>query len=646
MQIVIAEQERLSAVYDAIERMSVDRAKTLAAHDAHTVELERERLESVSWKEKNDLALKLVEHGHFDPRKYLVEFKQIDSPYFGVVGIHDKDRQIGSREYLIGKQMLMDGNKVLVVDWRKAAVSRLFYDYEEGEEYEETIQGRDREGVITRKVKIGIDKRVLHRIETATDIYELAGDGWRRNGDAGSASTADTKEQQQDHHMVDIVSLISAEQFRMITKETEGCTYLTGGAGSGKTTVALHRLSYLQFNFPEKFRAERSLVLMFNRTLRDYVKSTSMELLGKTRVETYNSWVMGALAALGVQGVKMELEDKFGSQKKNSAIPALLAHYVAGTGRIVPSVLDLWRFYARPYVASALFDNPREAEEFTAVAQVKYAAKDRNASFADLSVLLRLCQLRRSTDAVVEGALNWYDHVIVDEAQDFCQVDLETILAATSSCRSMTVCADEKQKILSFIDSSGFANFKNRLHAMGLDRETLSVSYRSAREIMELASRVSGRPVDTLRSHSGIVKYHETTSFDSAASRLRGVIEEISVSAPNSLTAVICKKKADVKKVHAALKGVKGLHREGEVAFTPGVLVVNAHQVKGVEFSNVVLWNPDERDYRQTETDINLLYVAITRACKRLDIVYWGALPACLRPDGLLCGSNPVVASS
>ncbi len=96
----------------------------------------------MDWKEKNEPTERLVTHGHHTPRKYLPEFKQIDSPYFGVIGIHDRNPRIGKKEYLIGLQSLVNGTKVHVVDWRKAEISRFFYDgYEEGEEYEETING-------------------------------------------------------------------------------------------------------------------------------------------------------------------------------------------------------------------------------------------------------------------------------------------------------------------------------------------------------------------------------------------------------------------------------------------------------------------------------------------------------------------------
>ncbi|MDD2338191.1 MAG: ATP-binding domain-containing protein [Geobacteraceae bacterium] len=625
LDIVAQEQRRLLDVCRIIDRAAADRNATLVLHDVRARELEQERLDSVSWREKNDLTEKLIEHGHHDPRKYLKDFcDSAGSPYFGIIGIQDSNTRIGNKEYLIGKQSLMDGNRVAVVDWRKAEISRLYYDYEQGEDYLETIQGKDREGLLVRKDKVGITRQALHRIETPSDTFELVDDAWHCNGTAFQTS-ADTKSLAGDHRLVDIVALIDPEQFRMITRETDGCTYITGGAGCGKTTVALHRLSYLQFNQPKLFRPDCCLVLMFNRVLRDYVKKTSEELLGKTRVDTFSAWSLSALGQLGVYSLTTTFDDPHGARKKNSAIAELLGRYVQETRKIDP-VMDLWRFFTCSYVLDLLFSDEKMREDFSLDIQQRLMDKNRVVSFSDVSILLRLCQLRKPVDAVVPGAFNHYDHIIVDEAQDLGALELEAVLAATSPRRSLTVCADERQKILSFVDGTGFVNFRRQLQLSGLDKETLAISYRSAREILELAARVSGRTVDTSKSHSGVVKFYPEKDSSSALRKVRWIVEQLVAREPNALTAIICKKKTDVKAIHRFLGGVAGLHGEGEVCFEPGVLVVNAHIVKGVEFTNVILWNPSETDYRQTEIDRNLLYVALTRASKRLYVVHWRPL--------------------
>src|SRR6185369_9649237 len=309
----------------------------------------------------------------FDPARYLTSFQMTDTPYFGIVWINDSDRRICAREYLIGKQgFVSHDNRALVVDWRKAPISRFFYDFDPGDEYFETIQGKEREGVITRRDTVEIAKRLLRRMECGDDLYELAGGSWVKNA-REFHTTTDTKVANQDHRMVDIVSLISPDQFHMITSEaTDGCTLITGGAGSGKTVVSLHRLSCLQFNNPDRFAPDRCLVLMFNKVLRNYVRQTSSELLGSTRVDTFSAWALSAITALTGKVIKPVVGDALTAQKKSSQLSGLLARYVAEVQEPEP-LQDLWRFYGQPYVLDALFAADKGREAFLAELRRRYA---------------------------------------------------------------------------------------------------------------------------------------------------------------------------------------------------------------------------------------------------------------------------------
>ena len=626
-EIVQQEKQRLSDVLTSIEETARQNRAKIAHHAAYTTELEKERLESLNWHEKNSLTEKLIENDKFDPARYLTSFQMADSPYFGVVGINDSDRRIGAKEYLIGKQgFVSHDNRALVVDWRKAPISRFFYDFDPGDEYFETIQGREREGVITRRDTVEIVKRLLRRLECGGDLYELAGGTWVKNA-REFHTTTDTKEANQDHRMVDIVSLISPDQFHMITSEaTDGCTLITGGAGSGKTVVSLHRLSCLQFNDPERFSPERCLVLMFNKVLRNYVRQTSSDLLGSTRVDTFSAWALSAITALTGKVIKPVVGDALTAQKKSSQLSALLARYVAEVREAEP-MQDLWRFYGQPYVLDAMFVDGKGKEEFLADLRQRYSVRSQSVSFADLSVLLRLCQLREK-DGPIREALGWYAHIIVDEGQDLSLLELEAILAATDKRNSITLSADSKQKILSWVDAADFDIFHRNLKEVGVSNETLSVSYRCPKEIMALASRISNRESEQVGRHSGALEYHNAADEESAIAQLRRLVEKLVAEDTHSLTAVICKKKSDEKMLHNALAGIRGLHQKGELTFEPGVLVTIAHQVKGVEFANVILYDPNAKDFRNSSLDRNLLYVCVTRACRRLDIVYWRGLAA------------------
>jgi len=287
----------------------------------------------------------------------------------------------------------------------------------------------------------------------------------------------------------------------------------------------------------------------------------------------------------------------------------------------------LWRFYDQPYVLDALCVDGKGKEEFLAELRRRYSVKSQSVSFADLSVLLRLCQLREK-DGPIREALGWYAHIIVDEGQYLSLLELEAILAATDKRNSITLSADSKQKILSWVDAADFDIFRGNLKEVGVSNETLSVSYRCPKEIMALAARISSRENEQVGRHSGVLEYHRGADEGSALALLRGLVEKLVDEDPGSLTAVICKKKSDEKMLHTALTGISGLHKQGELTFEPGALVTIAHQVKGVEFANVILYDPNAKDFRNSALDRNLLYVCVTRACRRLDIVHWRELAA------------------
>src|SRR5262245_62417187 len=70
----------------------------------------------------------------------------ITSPYFAHMRLREQDK---SRDVLVGKRGFIDrSSNVQIVDWRNAPVSRIYYRYEEGDDYEEEIAGRRLEGMV------------------------------------------------------------------------------------------------------------------------------------------------------------------------------------------------------------------------------------------------------------------------------------------------------------------------------------------------------------------------------------------------------------------------------------------------------------------------------------------------------------------
>jgi DNA helicase IV len=581
----------------------------------------------------------MAEHSKFNPRKYLHPYENADSPYFGVVGITDDDPKIGTREYVVGKQSLIVGNKVLIVDWRKSEVSKFFYEYDEGEDYDIEIQGVDRSGLINFKREHTITKKELVALKTASNRYSIQNGTWVSDalGEVIQVSSA-IKSANSDHQLIDIVALIKPDQFQVITREIKGTIYLTGGAGTGKTTVALHRLSCLQFNEPEKYAPTKCMVIVFNKTLKDYVKNTSKELLGDTKIETFSSWAIQALESIGCQPFELSTEMNYHNEiKKHSDLAKLLDDYIGKTKKQDDMIEDLLDFYISEPVVETFFSDANEAQKYIDHIEQTYTKNnDRyRISFADMAILLRLAQLRSNSNKI-DNAINYFDHIVVDEAQDFSRIELEAIYASMNENKSLTLCADEKQKILSFVDSTGLKHFKVNLQKNGLDASSFTVGYRSHPQIMMLADHVAGKRDYQFDKTNDIVKIINTESRDKAINDLIAQIQEYQEIDKNSLTAIITKGRSDVRIIHDALSdellGIKNLRPQGQIVFTPGVIVTNAHQVKGLEFTNVIIWNPSIRNYTKTDEDKNLLYVAISRASKRICIIGYDKMSAWIAP--------------
>ena len=230
------------------------------------------------------------------------------SPYFGRMVLRESGR---NREILIGRSTYVDTRAgVRIVDWRDAPVSRLFYRYNEGDEYEEVFGEREVEGEMVTRRSLTIVESRLRRIVAPQGVFvRPANGGWRRGGTSlklhggqGSALRADhhhrpgklgvgVDDGAEDRHLKAITALIDPRQFELITKPDSGLVVIQGGAGSGKTTIGLHRLAYLAFQDKRRFRTDRMLVIAFNQALVRYISQVlpALDVTG-VGVRTYIEW--------------------------------------------------------------------------------------------------------------------------------------------------------------------------------------------------------------------------------------------------------------------------------------------------------------------------------------------------------------------
>src|SRR5688500_18247724 len=122
------------------------------------------------------------------------------SPYFGRLVLEENGR---SREVLIGRGTYLDTQAgIRIVDWRDAPVSRLFYRYDEGDDYDEEFGGREVSGSVTTRRSLVISEGTLERISSPQGAFARRAGGWKRLAEsatrlAGGAGSAIRAEQ---HH--------------------------------------------------------------------------------------------------------------------------------------------------------------------------------------------------------------------------------------------------------------------------------------------------------------------------------------------------------------------------------------------------------------------------------------------------------------
>lgn len=597
-------------------------------------------------------------------------------PYFGRIDFLEKKENSKVMPIYIGIHTFYDpeSRATLIHDWR-APVSSMFYDHELGEAVYRSPSGEIK-GVISLKRQYRIrGGKMEFMIESALTVHD---DILQKE----LSSNADDK-------MKNIVATIQREQNQIIRNEDIRTLIIQGVAGSGKTSIALHRIAYLLYTFRDSISSKDILIISPNKVFSDYISNVLPELGEETVPETSMEQILS-----GVLEHKYKYQTYFGLvnellEKPSSSLIDRIA-YKASFGFISELdkfILHIENTYFKaadvkltkyitipaPFIEEQYprFNRYPIRRRFDAMAdymldmlKIQYAFTVTTAGRNLLKKEIRLMFAGNNDIQVYKDFFKWTNnpgmfkmrkghtleysdlaplaylhlalegngnqpfrvkHLLIDEMQDYSPIQYK-VIQKLFPCRK-TVLGDAGQSVNPY-GSSTAETIQKSLTASEIMK--LCKSYRSTFEITDFAQKI--HPNAELEPVARHGEKPQILQFGSAVEELSGIMGLISTYRKSGYKSlgIICKTEQQARKMADMLKSyandISFLSSQSS-AFVQGIVITSAHMAKGLEFDEVIIPQTDERNYR-SEIDKSMLYVAVTRAMHRLTLTFHEARPA------------------
>ena len=668
----IVEEEQ--GLLGSIRHTLAENPVVVGASDSDTLrEMDRLRLELPNAKEEDKAALlrqyDRLSHVLNQLRKGRNNAEvDPDSPYFAHLRLQEGERV---RDLYLGKATRID-NGLRIIDWRNAPVSRLFYRYREEDEYSEPMGGRVQDGKILARRTVGINSGELNRVSAPQGIFVKQSSGdWNREErhqpklvegfEEGPLHHAQADGQRRrlggsaidrgpDKHLPDIAALLDEEQFELITSVDSGLIAIRGGAGSGKTTVALHRAAWLAFRDRGRFSPHKMAIVVWGRALRDYI-STVLPSLGVdgVKVSTWSRWSQDFVKRLYPFLPRNRADDTpevVTRLKLHPGLIRILEQHVSE--RYAPptaqGAFDDWAHIMTD--PTALFSSMEKSHpgEFT-LAQLKKAADwtralnyrlndwmegDRSEpaelDVEDDAILLFLFQLRVGALRLRRKQFS-LSHLVVDEVQDFAPIELKVLVGTLDKQTCATFAGDTQQQISQKSTFGSWDELFEQLGVEGMGVSTLKIGYRSTQRITSFARGILGELAEdetfTVAAKEGPrVELFSFTDHGACVAFLGDSLKDLSRSEPNASIAIITPEPSLTNLYFDGLQKseVPNLRKvvDQKFAFEPGVEVVQIADIKGLEFDYVVLVDVNASHYPDDPHARRLMHVGATRAAHQL----------------------------
>lgn len=620
-----------------------------------------DHLEKIAVRQTIEQTLDAAEALRTQQKKLL---KLMRSPYFGRFNFLRNGEKQNMPVY-IGVHHFRDedARETLVYDWR-APISSMFYDFETGPAHYQAPTG-EIGGQLSLKRQMRIrDGELEFVLESGVNIVD-------------DVLQEELSRASNDEGMKNIVATIQRDQNAIIRNDDAHTIIIQGVAGSGKTSIALHRIAYLLYRFKDTLSSDDILIISPNRVFADYIgnvlpelgeeqvaeigmEDLAAELLDhQYRFQTFFEQT-AALLEKDDEALKERISAKASLEFLRS-IDAYVEHLEASSFQAVE-----WRTGRRivpDWFFAETWQKHRGISLTERVARVVNAAEsqigiyynhdletaERQSLREAVRGMVRKVTLRRAYQGLFEwlgqpelfkpagGRLECADvfalihlkfrleginnprhavkHLLIDEMQDYTPVQY-AVLGRLFSCRK-TILGDASQSVNPYTSSTAE---RIQQSLSGATSVKLTKSYRSTWEIMQFALAISPNPeLEAMQRHGEAPRVVECKRPAQMVAYLREEIEDFARSGHHSL-AIIAKTQKQAARLHKSLVDAGSEARlldAVSAGISTGVLVCTAHLAKGLEFDRVIAADVSAVNYR-TEMDRNLLYVACTRAMHRL----------------------------
>ncbi len=598
------------------------------------------------------------------------------SPYFAHFRLREGERE---RDYLLGHASFVDSATGLrVLDWRNAPLSQLYYRYREGDPYEIDLPRGRTEGRIEVRRAVVIVEGELRAVATPGGRFERTPGGWTRRGEeglpvlGGGSGTAErglgVGVGRAGRVRLDVSALLDPVQFDLINLSRDGPLLVLGSAGSGKTTVALHRLAALHQQDPGTFGQKKLSVVVPERGLSRLVSRLLEPLgLGKVEVGTFTALAQAELARIA-PGLPRQVRDDapplVAQLKRHRALKDLLSERVSGARRNLEALrreLLTDRTFLREVVERAAGQVRESAVEETVRRTLRQMATRSEAANrgvdADRLVTLDGRGLDADTPEDLAQSLDAEDlpillelhrlsggqplqrraHLVIDEAQDLCALEFSALRQMLGKDPSITVAGDDVQRTGEG-DFDGWDAALETLGAVDAPRHILAISYRCPLPIARLAHRVLGDLAHgpaPIAGHPGApVGWQRYPHFGAQVLSVQDALADLVSREPQASVGVLTRTTGAALRWAQALEHLPEarLVNRGDFSFEPGVDVCEVAEAKGLEFDYVVLPDVDAVSYPVDDDSRRVMHVAVTRAIHQLWLGNVGTTSALLRP--------------